>query len=67
MIGFLYGFLVNIFFLAVSLITLYALAYLYRFVVTDKAKRQLKKQFSSYVSPDVVNDISENADSVILQ
>lgn len=67
MIWFLYGFLVNVFFLWISLLTLYALAYLYRFVVTDRAKRQLKKQFSSYVSPDVVKDISENADSVILK
>ena len=45
----------------------YILLYLYRFTVTDKLKRELKKQFSLYVSPDVVNDITQNPESVILK
>lgn len=43
------------------------LAYIYRFKVTDKAKRIIKQQFSSYVSPDVVEEISQNPDSVLIQ
>jgi len=40
---------------------------MYRFKVTDKAKRILKKQFSSYVSPDVVEEISQNPDSILVR
>lgn len=43
------------------------LAYIYRFKVTDKSKRLLKRQFSSYVSPDVVEEISQNPDSVLVR
>jgi len=42
-------------------------AYIYRFQVTDKAKRMMKKQFSSYVSPDVVDEISRDPDSILVQ
>ena len=35
--------------------------------MTDRDKRAIKKQFSSYVSPDVVEEISKNPDSVLVK
>lgn len=43
----------------------YTIAFIYRFQITDKTKRLLKKQFSSYVSPDVVAEISKNPNSIL--
>lgn len=48
--------------------TLYfILLHLYKYIIIDKARRNLKKQFSLYVAPDVVDDISNNPNSVILE
>lgn len=59
--------LVDMFLVILWLVFLYAALYLYRYIVTDKAKRGIKKQFSLYVSPDVVHDITQNPKSLILQ
>ncbi len=42
-------------------------AYIYKFQVSDKAKRGLKKQFSLYVSPDIVEQMSKNSEVISLQ
>jgi len=56
--------IVNIFLILSSLTLSYIIAYIYRFQVTDKSKRHLKKSFSLYVSPDVVHEITQNPTSV---
>jgi len=60
------SFLFNIFLAVAWCLLAFMLAYIYRFQVTDRAKRELKKQFSSYVSPQVVHEISQNPDSVLV-
>lgn len=45
----------------------YIILYLYRYIILEKEKRKLKKQFSLYVAPDVVEEISQNPHSVILE
>lgn len=45
----------------------FVIAYIYKFYVTDHAKRIMKQQFASYVSPDVVEEISENPKSVLIK
>lgn len=61
------GNIFNIFLWIIGCVISFVFAYIYRFQVTDKAKRSLKKQFSSYVSPEVVEEISKNPDSVLVQ
>lgn len=56
--------IVNIFLIVASLFLSYVVSYIYRFQVTDKSKRNLKKSFSLYVSPDVVHEISQNPQNV---
>ena len=41
--------------------------HLYKYLIVEKAGRNLKKQFSLYVAPEVVEDISNNPHSVILE
>lgn len=50
----------NIFQIILSLWISYFIAYMYRFQITDKSKRELKKNFSLYVSPDVVHQITQD-------
>lgn len=58
------GEIINIFLIVSSLFLSYVVAYIYRFQVTDRSKRNLKKSFSLYVSPDVVHEIAQNPQSV---
>ncbi len=64
---FIFGYIFNIFLWILSCILSFLCTYIYKFQVTDKAKRLLKKQFSSYVSPDVVEEISKNPNSILVQ
>lgn len=64
---YLAGFILNIFLWVLGCIFSLFVAYIYKFQVTDKAKRAMKKQFSSYVSADVVDEISKNPDSVLVK
>lgn len=64
---FVVGYIYNIFLWMIGTVFSVFVTYIYRFQVTDKAKRILKKQFSSYVSPDVVEEISQNPDSVLVK
>lgn len=64
---FLFDRILDIFLLLLYIFLLFPTLYMYRYTVVDRAKRKLKKQFSLYVSPDVVEDISRNPDSVILE
>jgi class 3 adenylate cyclase/CHASE2 domain-containing sensor protein len=64
---FVLGYIYNIFLWILGCIFSFMFAYIYRFQVTDKAKRMMKKQFSSYVSPDVVDEISRDPDSILVQ
>ncbi len=64
---FILGSLYDIFLWILACILSFIFAYIYRFQVTDKAKRALKKQFSSYVPADIVEEISKNPDSVLIQ
>ena len=64
---FLAGFILNIFIWILGCIMSLFFAYMYKFQVTDKAKRAMKKQFSSYVSADIVDEISKNPDSVLVK
>lgn len=57
----------NTFHLLVSFLFSYIVWYLYRFAVTDKSKRELKKNFSRYVSPDIVHQITQDPKSVLTQ
>lgn len=54
-------------FLLTFLILYYIALYLYRFTIIDKLKRKLKRQFSLYVSPDIVEDIAQNTESITLK
>jgi class 3 adenylate cyclase/CHASE2 domain-containing sensor protein len=54
----------NVFHMVFALILSYIIAYIYRFQVTDRSKRNLKKSFSLYVSPDVVDEITQDPKSV---
>lgn len=49
-----------------SILTFFSI-YIYRFQVSDRAKRMLKKQFSRYVAPEVVQELSQDPDSVMLR
>lgn len=64
---YLAGSILNIFLWVLGCILSLFFAYIYKFQVTDRDKRAIKKQFSSYVSPDVVEEISKNPDSVLVK
>lgn len=64
---FVLGDIYNIFLWIIWAVGSVFIAYIYRFQVTDKSKRILKKQFSSYVSSDVVEEISQNPNSVLIK
>ena len=59
--------LFDMMFILLCIWVLYISLYLYRYQVIDASRRKLKKQFSLYVSPDVVEDISRSSESVILE
>jgi len=59
---FSYGVVFDIFLVSAILLINYFLLYIYKYFITDSKRRHLKKQFSLYVSPDLVDEIS-NIDS----
>jgi len=59
--------IIDAFFLIAFVLLSYTTLYIYRFVVLDKSRRELKKRFSLYVAPDIVDDISHNPDAVTLE
>lgn len=61
------GYIFDVFFWTIWLIVTFFSTYMYRFQVSDKAKRLLKKQFWQYVSPDIVEELSKNPNSIMLK
>jgi class 3 adenylate cyclase/CHASE2 domain-containing sensor protein len=66
-IAYTQGYIFNIFMWILWCFLSFIFAYIYRFQITDKAKRILKKQFSLYVSPDIVEEMAKNPEQVLIR
>ena len=52
--------------LALAAVASYTFAYAYRFVVEDKAKRQIKHAFRHFLAPELVEELAENPAALAL-
>ncbi|MFA6917637.1 MAG: adenylate/guanylate cyclase domain-containing protein [Candidatus Gracilibacteria bacterium] len=60
------GFIPNMAYPFVAIIFSYISAWIYRYFIADKSKREITSAFSHYVSETLVNEISKNPDLVKL-
>jgi len=60
------GLLINIVNPMLTIVLTYIAAWVYRYFVADKGKRQIKSAFGHYVSKELVEEISKNPDQVKL-
>ncbi|MEI6296837.1 MAG: adenylate/guanylate cyclase domain-containing protein [bacterium] len=61
-----FGIVVSIVYVNISWITATSTSFFYRFLGTDKEKREMRKVFSKYVSKDVLNEILSDPSKVKL-
>jgi adenylate cyclase len=60
------GFIPNMVYPFIAIIFSYISAWIYRYFIADKSKREITSAFSHYVSETLVNEISKNPDLVKL-
>ena len=60
------GFIPNMIYPFIAIIFSYIAAWIYRYFIADKKKREMTSAFSHYVSEDLVEEISKNPDAVKL-
>jgi len=60
------GFILNMIYPFIAIILSYIAAWIYRYFVADKKKREIKSAFGHYVSEELVEEISKNPDMVHL-
>ncbi|MFA7685182.1 MAG: CHASE2 domain-containing protein [Candidatus Gracilibacteria bacterium] len=60
------GFIPNMIYPFIAIIFSYIAAWIYRYFIADKKKREMTSAFSHYVSEDLVDAISKNPDAVKL-
>ncbi len=61
---FWYEIYIHIFQYIINIVTVFIIAYMYRYVVLDKNRRYLKNVFSKYVSPELVKEIEKHPEKV---
>lgn len=60
------GLIVPLLGLAAAAVISFAVAYAYRFLVEDRAKRWIQHAFGHFLSPEMVRDLAENPDALRL-
>lgn len=63
---FFYHILFDVFLAIFALLISTVVSYIYRFQISDKGKRQLKKQFSLYLAPELVDKMLQQSDTLSL-
>ncbi|KKB13063.1 hypothetical protein VE25_03985 [Devosia geojensis] len=61
-----YGVLIDVSFLLLGAVVVYAAMAFFRFAVTDADRRKLRNAFAYYVAPSLLAEIEENADTLRL-
>lgn len=60
------GLILNMIYPFIAIILTYLASWVYKYFISDKAKREIKNAFSHYLSPDLIEEISKNPDQLKL-